>query len=74
MRCPQLGFAEDCPTSPSGVFMSVVVEYFKIIDLLALLALAVLAFAALRRNGSVWLFVSGVLIVIWGAMRILGWP
>jgi hypothetical protein len=54
--------------------MSVLVEYFKLIDLLALLALAVLAFAGLRRNGSVWLFVSGILIVIWGAMRILGWP
>jgi hypothetical protein len=54
--------------------MSVVIEYFKLIDLLALLALAVLAFAALRRTGSVSLFVSGILIAIWGAMRLLGWP
>jgi hypothetical protein len=54
--------------------MSVVIEYFKLIDFLALLALAVLAFVALRRSGSVWLFVSGVLIAIWGTMRLLGWP
>jgi hypothetical protein len=52
--------------------MRVVIEYFKLIDLLALLALAVLAFAALRRTGSAWLFVSGILIAIWGAMRLLG--
>ena len=54
--------------------MSVVIEYFKLIDFLALLALAVLAFAALRRTGSVWLLASGVLIAIWGTMRLLGWP
>lgn len=54
--------------------MSVINEYFKLIDLLALLALAVLAFAALRSTGSVWLFVAGILIAIWGVMRLLGWP
>jgi hypothetical protein len=51
-----------------------IVEYFKLIDLLALAALAALACAALVRNGSVWLFVAGILVALWGAMRILGVP
>ena len=50
------------------------VDYFKAIDLLALAALAALAIAALVRNGSVWLCVAGILVAIWGAMRITGWP
>jgi hypothetical protein len=54
--------------------MNFVVEYFKLIDLLALAALAALACAALVRTGSVWLFVAGILVAIWGAMRIMGWP
>jgi hypothetical protein len=54
--------------------MNFFIEYFKVIDLLALAALAALAFAALVRNGSVWLFVAGILVVIWGAMRVMGWP
>ena len=33
-----------------------------------------LASAALVRNGSVWLFVTGILVAIWGAMRVMGWP
>ncbi len=53
-----------------GFFM----EYFKLIDLLALAALAALACAALVRDGSVWLFVAGILVASWGAMRLLGWP
>ena len=52
--------------------MSFIVEYFKLIDLLALAALAALACAALVRNGSVWLFVAGILVAIWGAVRVLG--
>jgi hypothetical protein len=54
--------------------MNFFIEYFKLIDLLALAALAALAFATLVRNGSVWLFVAGILVVIWGAMRVMGWP
>jgi hypothetical protein len=54
--------------------MGFIVEYFKLIDLLALAALAALACAALVRNGSVWLFVAGVLVAIWGAMRVMGLP
>ena len=54
--------------------MNFFVEYFKLIDLLALAALAALACAALVRTGSVWLFVAGILVAIWGAMRIMGWP
>jgi len=54
--------------------MNFFIEYFKLIDLLALAALAVLACAALVRNGSVWLFVAGILVAIWGAMRVMGWP
>ena len=54
--------------------MNFFIEYFKLIDLLALAALAALASAALVRNGSVWLFVAGILVVIWGAMRVMGWP
>lgn len=49
-------------------------EYFRIIDLLALAALAALACAALIRNGSVWLFVAGILVAVWGAMRVAGLP
>jgi hypothetical protein len=52
--------------------MDLIVEYFKLIDLLALVALAALACAALVRNGSVWLFVAGILAAIWGAVRVLG--
>jgi hypothetical protein len=54
--------------------MGFIVEYFKLIDLLALAALAALACAALVRNGSVWLFAAGILVAIWGAMRVVGWP
>jgi hypothetical protein len=54
--------------------MNFFVEYFKLIDLLALAALAALACAVLVRNRSVWLFVAGIVVAIWGAMRIVGWP
>jgi hypothetical protein len=50
------------------------IEYFKLIDLLALAALAALACAALVRNGSLWLFLAGILAAIWGTMRVMGWP
>jgi hypothetical protein len=56
------------------VLMNFFIEYFKLIDLLALAALAALACAALVRNASVWLFVAGILVAIWGAMRVMGWP
>ena len=46
--------------------MSFFIEYFKLIDLLALAALAALAGAALVRDGSVWLFVAGILVAVWG--------
>jgi hypothetical protein len=52
--------------------MDFIVEYFKLIDLLALAALAALACAALVRNGSVWLSVAGLLVATWGAVRVLG--
>jgi hypothetical protein len=58
----------------SGDLARFFVDYFKFIDLLALAALAALACAALVRNGSVWLFVAGVLVAAWGTMRVLGWP
>ena len=48
------------------------VEYFSLIDLLALAALAALAYAALVRNGTVWLSLAGILVAIWGAMRVMG--
>jgi hypothetical protein len=54
--------------------MNFFVEYFKLIDLLALAALAALACAALVRTRSVSLFVAGIVVAIWGAMRIMGWP
>jgi hypothetical protein len=54
--------------------MNIIGDYFKLIDLLALAALAALAGAALVRNGSVWLFVAGLLVAVWGVMRVLGLP
>jgi hypothetical protein len=56
--------------------MSVLIDYFKLIDLLALAALAVLACAALVRSGGagIWLFVAGILVAAWGVMRVMGWP
>jgi hypothetical protein len=56
--------------------MNALIEYFKLIDLLALAALAVFAFAALARGGAggIWLFVAGIMVAIWGAMRLMGWP
>jgi hypothetical protein len=54
--------------------MGLIAEYFRLIDLLALAALAALAFAALVRDKSVWLFVAGILVAVWGAMRIVGLP
>ena len=53
--------------------MNFFVEYFRLIDLLALAALVALACAALVRNRSVWLFVAEILVALWGAMRIIGW-
>ena len=52
--------------------MGFIAEYFKLIDLLALAALAALACAALVRSGSVWLFVAGILVAVWGAVRVMG--
>jgi hypothetical protein len=49
-------------------------DYFKAIDLLALAGLAALACAALVRNRSVWLSISGISVAAWGALRVLGWP
>jgi hypothetical protein len=54
--------------------MGFIVEYLKLIDLLALAGLAALACATLVRNGTVWLFVAGILVAIWGAMRVAGFP
>jgi hypothetical protein len=54
--------------------MGFFVDYFKLIDLLALAALAALACATLVRSGSVWLFVAGILVATWGAMRFAGFP
>ena len=54
--------------------MNFFVEYFKLIDFLALAALAALACAAFVRNRSVWLFLAGILVAIWGAMRIISLP
>jgi hypothetical protein len=52
--------------------MGLIADYIELIDLLALAALAALACAALLRNGSVWLCVAGVLVAIWGAVRVMG--
>jgi len=52
--------------------MNYFVEYFRLIDLLALAALAALAYAAWVRNGTVWLSLAGILVAIWGAMRVIG--
>lgn len=54
--------------------MRLFVDYFRLIDLLALAALAALACAALLREGSIWLFVAGILVATWGTMRVIGWP
>lgn len=54
--------------------MGSIAEYFKLIDLLALAALAALACAALFRNGNVWLFAGGILVAIWGGMRVMDFP
>lgn len=63
-------------TGPHGKvsMRNFLIDYFKLIDLLALAALAALACAALVRSGSVWLFVAGILAATWGTMRVLGWP
>ena len=52
--------------------MGLIVEYFRLIDLLALAALAALACAAFVRNRSVWLSVAGISMAIWGAIRVPG--
>jgi hypothetical protein len=53
---------------------SLLIEYFKLIDLLALAALAALACAALVRDRSAWLLsVAGILVAIWGMVRVMGW-
>jgi hypothetical protein len=54
--------------------MSTFIAYFKLIDLLALAALATLAVAALLREGGLWLSAAGVLVAVWGTMRVMGWP
>ena len=53
--------------------MRLIADYLRLIDLLALAALAALACAALVRNGSVWLFVAGILVAVWGTIRAMGW-
>jgi len=52
--------------------MGLIVEYFRLIDLLALAALAALACAAFVRNRSVWLLVAGISVAIWGTLRVTG--
>jgi hypothetical protein len=66
-----IGQHRDGREEPMTTFL---IDYFKAIDLLALAGLAALACAALFRNGSVWLFIAGVIVAIWGIMRVLGWP
>jgi hypothetical protein len=52
--------------------MSLIVEYFRLIDLLALASLAALACAAFVQNRSIWLFVAGISVAIWGTIRVMG--
>jgi hypothetical protein len=52
--------------------MGLILEYFRLIDLLALAALVALACAAFVRNRSVWLFVAGISVAIWGTLRAMG--
>jgi hypothetical protein len=54
------------------ILMGLIAEYFRLIDLLALAALAALACAAFVRTRSVWLFVAGICVAIWGAIRVMG--
>ena len=54
------------------ILMGLIAEYFRLIDLLALAALAALACAAFVRNRSVWLFVAGISVAIWGTIRVMG--
>jgi hypothetical protein len=52
--------------------MGLIVEYFRLIDLLALTALAAPACAAFVRNRNVWLFVAGISVAIRGTIRVMG--
>jgi hypothetical protein len=49
-------------------------DYMKAIDLLALVAVVGIGAATLSRTGFVPLFCAAVVVAVWGATRIFGFP
>ena len=52
--------------------MQFVTNYTKAIDFLALAALVGIPGASVYRRGTIWLLVAAIVVVIWGATRLLG--
>ena len=52
--------------------MQFVSDYLKAIDVVALVALVLIAAAAFYRQGSIWLLIAAVVVAVWGASRLFG--
>ena len=52
--------------------MQFVSDYLKTIDVVALVALVLIAAASFYRQGTIWLLIAAVVIAVWGASRIFG--
>lgn len=51
--------------------MTFVTDYLQVIDIIAIVALVLLACAAFLRREGFWLGLLGVVIVVWAASRLL---
>ncbi|MEP9348830.1 hypothetical protein [Xanthobacter sp. KR7-225] len=52
--------------------VQLITDYLKLIDILALLALAVFAVAAFYRRENLWLWLLGIVVLAWASSRMLG--
>lgn len=48
-----------------------ITDYLTFIDILALVALAVFAVAAFYRRENLWLWLLGIVVLVWASSRIL---
>jgi hypothetical protein len=52
--------------------MEFITDYLKAIDMLAILAVVILVFAAFYRKENFWFGFLAVVVVVWAAQRLFG--
>lgn len=51
--------------------MTFITDYLQVVDIVAIVALVLLACAAFIRSEGFWLGLLGVVVVVWAASRLL---